>query len=54
MSWHASLEPAVRHLAASARKGDVVLMAPATSSFDLYANYEERGKDFKRIVGKLS
>ena len=36
------------------RKGDVVLMAPATSSFDLYANYEERGKDFKRIVGKLS
>ncbi|ATD81104.1 MULTISPECIES: UDP-N-acetylmuramoyl-L-alanine--D-glutamate ligase [Desulfovibrio] len=54
MTWHASLEPAVKHLAASACRGDVVLMAPATSSFDLYANYEERGKDFKRIVGKLS
>ncbi len=54
MSWFEALEPAVKHLAASAHKGDVVLMAPATSSFDLYANYEERGKDFKRIVGTLS
>ncbi|CAK7039403.1 MAG: UDP-N-acetylmuramoylalanine--D-glutamate ligase [Desulfovibrio sp.] len=54
MTWHETLEPAVKHLVASARKGDVVLMAPATSSFDLYANYEERGKDFKRIVGKLA
>ena len=54
MTWHATLEPAIKHLAAAAQAGDVVLMAPATSSFDLYANYEERGKDFKRIVGRLA
>lgn len=54
MSWHPTLEPAVRHLAAAAQKGDVVLLAPATSSFDLYANYMARGEDYKRIVGELS
>lgn len=54
MSWHASLEPAVRHLAASAQEGDVVLLAPATSSFDLYKSYMERGDHFKRIVGTLA
>lgn len=54
MSWHPKLEPAVRHLAASAQKGDVVLLAPATSSFDLYTDYMARGEDFKRIVGELS
>lgn len=53
MTWHPALEPAIKHLTAGAHAGDVILMAPATSSFDLYANYEERGKDFKRIVGKL-
>ncbi|WP_165175996.1 UDP-N-acetylmuramoyl-L-alanine--D-glutamate ligase [Desulfovibrio sp. ZJ369] len=54
LSWHPTLEAAVRHLAAGARKGDVVLLAPATSSFDLYANYMARGEDYKRIVGELS
>lgn len=32
--------------------GDVVLLAPACSSFDMYENYNERGEDFKRIVRK--
>lgn len=54
MSWHPTLEPAVRHLAATARKGDVILLAPATSSYDLYPNYMARGEDYKRIVGELS
>ena len=35
-------------------EGDVVLLAPATSSFDQYRNYVERGNDFKRIVGSLA
>lgn len=53
MTWHETLEPAVRYISANAVAGDVVLLAPATSSYDLYRNYEERGEDFRRIVGKL-
>lgn len=34
-------------------KGDVVLLSPACASFDLYANYQERGKDFTRIVNAI-
>jgi len=48
------MEPAVRFASANAKSGDVVLLAPATSSYDLYKNYEQRGEDFKQIVGKLS
>ena len=44
---------AVRYATANAASGDVVLLAPATSSYDLYKNYEQRGDDFKRIVGLL-
>jgi len=54
ISWHETMEPAVRFVSANAQSGDVVLLAPATSSYDLYRNYEERGEDFKQIVGKLS
>lgn len=31
----------------------VVLLSPACASFDMYDNFEERGKDFKRIVNNL-
>lgn len=54
LHWHATLEEAVRALHASATAGDVVLLAPATSSFDLYDNYMARGDDFKRIVSELA
>ena len=54
LSWHPTLEPAVRFASADAQPGEVVLLAPATSSYDLYRNYEERGDDFKRLVGLLA
>jgi UDP-N-acetylmuramoylalanine--D-glutamate ligase len=48
-----TLEKAVASAAAAARPGEVVLLAPACSSFDQFENYEQRGKVFKQLVKDL-
>ena len=53
MEWYPTLAPAVEYLSEKAEPGDVVLLAPATASFDLYRNYVERGSDFRKIVENL-
>jgi UDP-N-acetylmuramoylalanine--D-glutamate ligase len=45
-----SLESAVRDAHEHARPGDVVLLSPACSSFDMFRNYAERGRIFKSLV----
>ncbi len=48
-----SLEEAVNMGFAEAEPGDVVLLAPACTSFDMFQNFEERGKIYKNAVLKL-
>jgi UDP-N-acetylmuramoylalanine--D-glutamate ligase len=48
-----SLENAVRQAHQTARPGDIVLLSPGCASFDMFKNYEDRGRQFKEIVGKL-
>ena len=48
------LETAVRTAAGHARPGDVVLLAPACSSFDQFENFEHRGRMFKALVERLA
>jgi UDP-N-acetylmuramoylalanine--D-glutamate ligase len=48
-----TLEAAVQVASQAAKPGDVVLLAPACSSFDQFQNYEQRGCVFKELVRKL-
>ncbi len=49
----ASLQEAVLRCSRRARPGDVVLLAPACASFDMFRNYEHRGEMFKQAVLEL-
>ncbi len=49
----ASMEKAVRKSFSLASPGDVVLLSPACASFDMFSNYEERGRVYKEMVRKI-
>lgn len=48
-----NMQESVKLANEKANKGDVVLLSPASASFDLYKNFEERGNKFKELVNKL-
>lgn len=45
-----SLSEAVTLCSRAARPGDTILLAPACASFDMFRNYEHRGRAFKETV----
>ena len=49
-----SLEEAVKVSFSNAQPGDCVLLSPMCASFDMFENYEHRGKVFKEIVNRLT
>jgi UDP-N-acetylmuramoylalanine--D-glutamate ligase len=48
-----SIQQAVNESFKLAQSGDTVLLSPACASFDLFKNYEDRGKQFKALVQSL-
>ena len=48
-----SMEQAVQKAYKLTEKGDTVLLSPACASFDLFENYEDRGRQFKNCVREL-
>ena len=48
-----SMQHAVELARGAAQPGDVVSLSPASASFDLYPNFEVRGRDYKNIVNSL-
>jgi UDP-N-acetylmuramoylalanine--D-glutamate ligase len=48
-----SMNDAVKKAFSLADEGDVVMLSPACASFDLFENYEDRGKKFKEAVREL-
>lgn len=48
-----TLQEAVRLASARAGRGDVVLLSPACASFDMFRDFEDRGRQFKKAVMSL-
>jgi len=53
MFWEKDLKTALTRLYESAEPGDTVLLSPATSSFDQFKDYKDRGNAFKQAVKEL-
>jgi UDP-N-acetylmuramoylalanine--D-glutamate ligase len=53
MTEAATLREAVDLAAQGAARGDVVLLSPACASFDMFADYQDRGRQFKALVHAL-
>ncbi len=49
-----NMQHAVELARSAAKPGDIVSLSPASASFDLYPNFEVRGRDYKKIVMSLS
>lgn len=49
-----TLKQAVESAASGAGRGEVVLLSPACASFDMFADYQDRGRQFKALVHSLS
>ena len=49
-----SMDEAVRLARKAAAPGDIVLLSPACASFDMFDNYEHRGRVFKSLVNELN
>ncbi len=49
----ASMDDALLQARSLAQRGDVVLLSPACSSFDMFKDYEDRGDSFRRVVNDL-
>ena len=48
-----TMQEAVKLSFNSAEKGDIILLAPACTSFDMFDSFEHRGKVFKKEVDSL-
>jgi UDP-N-acetylmuramoylalanine--D-glutamate ligase len=48
-----SMVDAVKMAQRMTEKGDTVLLSPACASFDLFENYEDRGRQFKSAIQNL-
>lgn len=53
VTWDETMDLALARARGIAQKGDAVLLAPATSSYDQYKNYIERGNHFHALVNAM-
>ena len=53
MIFCADMKDVISHAYRLAEVGDTVLLSPASASWGMYNNYEERGEDFKQLVREL-
>lgn len=49
-----SLNDAIEQAFVEAERGDIIVLSPASASFDMFKNFEERGNMFKKLVNRLA